>query len=154
LSGAQSSSHQVNTEVPVTEQGTEEEDAVDKANMEANADRRISILEDDAPLPSSAGNDKKPPVFPDTHEAFSFVVDILNCFPLYFVLDVALDPMQIGAVMRSVWKNIGYMFWKHRHLAEHLCKLFPVDCLDFRLLEHGLCNPNYHQQIMVSTFVF
>jgi hypothetical protein len=64
LSGAQSSSHQVNPEVPVTKQGTEEEDNVDEANMEANLDRRISILEDDAPLPSSAGNDKKPPVFP------------------------------------------------------------------------------------------
>jgi hypothetical protein len=76
LSGTQSSSHQVNSEVPVTEQGTEEEDDVEEANMEANVDRRISILEDDPPLPSSAGNDKKPPVFPDTNEAFSFVVDI------------------------------------------------------------------------------
>jgi hypothetical protein len=148
LSGTQPSSHQVNTEVPVTEQGTEEEDDVDEANMEANVDRRISILEDDAPLPSSAGN-KKPP-----HKAFSFVVDILKRFQLHFVLDVALDPMQIGAVMRFVWKSIGYMFWKHRHLKEHLCKLFPVDCLHSPWLEHDLYNPNYHQQIMVSTFVF
>jgi hypothetical protein len=130
LSGAQSSSHQVNPEIPVTEQGTEEEDDVDEANMEANVDRRISILEDDAPLPSSsAGNDMKLPVFPDTHEAFSFVVDILKRFQLHFVLDVVLDPLLIGAVMRFVWKSIGYMFWKHRHLQEHLCKLFPVDPL-------------------------
>jgi hypothetical protein len=123
----------------VTEQGTEEEDDVDEANMEANVDRRISILEDDAPLPSSAGNDKKPSVFPDTHEAFSFVVDILKSFQLHFVLDVAFDPLQIG---------IGYMFWKHRHLKEHLCKLFLVDRLCSPLLEHDLYNPNYHQQIM------
>jgi hypothetical protein len=154
LSGAQSSLHQVNPEVPVTEQGTKEEDDVDEANIEANVDRRISILEDDAPLPSSAGNDKKSPVFPNTHEAFSFVVDILKRFQLHFVLDVALDPMQIGAVMRFVCKSIGYMFWKHRHLEEHLCKLFPVDRLHSPLLEHDLYNPNYHQQIMVSTFVF
>jgi hypothetical protein len=107
-----------------------------------------------APLPSSAGNDKKPPVFPDTHEAFSFVVDILKRFQLHFVLDVALDPMQIGAVMQFVWKSIGYMFWEHGHLKEHLCKLFPVDRLHSPLLEHDLYNPNYHQQIMVSTFVF
>jgi hypothetical protein len=109
-SGAQSSSHQVNPEVPVTEQGTEEEGDVDEANMEANVNRRISILEDDAPLPSSSNNDKKPPVFPDTHEAFSFVVDILKRFQLHFVLDVALDPLQISAVMQFVWKSIGYMF--------------------------------------------
>jgi hypothetical protein len=153
LSGTKSSSHQVNTEVPVTEQGTEEEGDVDEANMEANVDRRISILEDVAPVPLSAGNYKKPPVFPDTHEAFSFVVDILKHFQLHFVLDVALDPMQIGAVMRFVWKSIGYMFWKHRHLEEHLYKLFPVDRLHSPLLEHDLYNPNYHQQIMVSTFV-
>jgi hypothetical protein len=56
--------------------------------------------------------------------------------------------------MQFVWKSIGYMFWKHRHLEEHLCKLFPVDCLHSPLLEHDLYNPNYHQQIMVSTFVF
>jgi hypothetical protein len=155
LSGAQSSSHQVNPEVPVTKQGTEEEDDVDEANMEANVDRRISILEDDAPLPSSAGNEKKPPVFPYTHEAFSFVVDILKRFHLHFVLDVALDPLQIVAVMRFVWKSIGYMFWKHRYLKEHLCKVFPVDRLHSPLLEHNLHNPNYQQQIMVtSTFVF
>jgi hypothetical protein len=154
LSGAQSSSHQVNPEVPVTEQGTEEEDDVGKVNMEANVDRRISILEDDAPLSSSAENDKKPPVLPDTHEAFSFVVDILKRFQLHFVLDVALDLLQIGAVMRFVWKSIGYMFLKHRHLKEHLCKLFPVDRLHSPLLKHDLYNPNYHQQIMVSTFVF
>jgi hypothetical protein len=43
---------------------------------------------------------------------------------LHFVLDVALDPLQIGAVIRSMWKSIGYMFWKHRHLEQHLCKLF------------------------------
>jgi hypothetical protein len=97
---------------------------------------------------------KKPPVFPNTHEAFSFVVDVLKRFQLHFVLDVALDPMQIGAVMRFVWKSIGYMFWKHRHLEEHLFKLFPVDRLHSPLLEHDLYNPNYHQQIMVSTFVF
>jgi hypothetical protein len=155
LSGTQSSSHPVNTAVPVTEQGAEEEDDVDKANMEANVDRRISILEDDAPLPLSAGNDKKPPMFPDTHKAFSFVVDILKRFQLHFVLDVALDPMQIGAVMQFVvWKSIGYMFWKHRYLEEHLCKLFPVDRNHSPLLKHDLYNPNYHQQIMVSTFVF
>jgi hypothetical protein len=46
------------------------------------------------------------------------------------------------------------MFWKHRHLEEHLCKLFPVDRLHSPLLEHDLYNPNYHQQIMVSPFVF
>jgi hypothetical protein len=102
LSGTQSSLHQVNTEVPVTEQGAEEEDDMDEPNMEANVDRRISILEDDAPLPSCAGNDKKPPVFSDTHEAFSCVVDILKRFQLHFVLDVALDPMQIGVMMRFV----------------------------------------------------
>jgi hypothetical protein len=124
LSGAQSSSHQVNPEVPVTDQGAEEENDVEEANMEANVDRRISILEDDAPLSASTGNDKKAPVFPDTHEAFSFVVDILKRFHLHFVLDVALDPLQIGAVMRFVWKIIGYMFWKHPHLEEHLCKYF------------------------------
>jgi hypothetical protein len=100
LSGAQSSSHQVNPEVPMTEQETEDEDNVDEANMEANVDRRISIIEDDAPLPSSSNMDKKPPVFPDTHEPFSFVVDILKRFQLHFVLDVALDPLQISGVYR------------------------------------------------------
>jgi hypothetical protein len=116
-SGAQSSSHQINQEVPVTEQGTEEEDDGDEANMEANVDRRISILQEDAPLPLSTNKDKKPPVFPNTHEAFFFVVDILKRFQLHFVLDVALDPLQIGAVMRFAWKSIGYMFWKHWHLV-------------------------------------
>jgi hypothetical protein len=154
LSGAQSSLHQVNPEVLMTEQETEEEENVDEANMEASVDRRISILEDDTPLPSSSNKDKKPPVFPNTHEAFSFIVDILKRFQLHFVLDVALDPLQISGVMKFVWKSIGYMFWKHCHLEEHLCKLFPVDRLHSSWLEHDFYNPNYHQQIMVSTFVF
>ena len=154
LTESQSSSSPVNPEVTVNEQAAEEEDDEGgDANLEANVDRRISILDEDQPLPSSTVKDKKPLVFPDTQEAFSFVVNIVKRFQLHFVLDVALDPLQLGSVMRSIWKSIGHMFWKHRNDEEHLAKLFPGDRLHSPTLAHDLYNPIYHQQIMDGIFV-
>jgi hypothetical protein len=69
--------------------------------------------------------DKKSLMFPDTHEDFSFVVDIVKRFQLHFALDLALDPLQVGAVMQFVWKSIGYMFWKQQHLESIFQNSFP-----------------------------
>jgi hypothetical protein len=80
-------------------------------------------------------------------------VNIVKRFQLHFALDVALDPLQLGSVMRSLWKSIGHKFWKQRHNEEHLSNFFPVDCLHPSMLQHDLYNSYHHNQIMESTFV-
>ena len=147
----------VNRYTDGAEQTHEKEDNVDDNEGDNSEDEdNDSVtshpdLSSHTPTPSNQ-RQKKPDEFPNTKEAFKFVIDVLKRYQLHFVLDVSLDPLQLGSVMRSLWPSIGHQLWKQRDDEVRLSTYFPQDYLLSPLLEHDLYNPSYHGQIMASTF--
>jgi hypothetical protein len=133
----------------------EEEDGDDDVNAEDDNDSDDSDTDTNnrRPYDAPAKSQKKPDKFPNTLEAFKFVVNVLKRYQLHFVLDVSLDPMQLGSVFRKLWPSIGHQLWKQRSKEELLSKYFPEHRIISPLLDHDIYNPDYLTQICESKFV-
>ena len=78
---------------------------------------------------------------------------MLKRYQLHFVLDVSLDPMQLGPVFRKLLPSISHQLWKQRSKEELLSKYFPEHRIISPLLDHDIYNPDYLTQICESKFV-